>query len=424
MRGDITQEFSADAPRRPALPDAQPAAGGLVRKPSLAVLIIISGLGPLALNIFVPSMPGMQRVFDVDYATVQLTLTFYLAAMAGSQLLMGPLSDRFGRRPALLAGLALFVLGSGLALAAQSIGALILARMLQGAGGSAGLVLGRAIIRDIYDRGRSASMIGYVTMAMVVAPMIAPGLGGVLDEAFGWRASFVLLVVLGLVVLAIVAITLPETRVAGVMSGKGGLRSAGAALVLLRYPAFLGYALCMACTSAMFFAFLAGAPYIMVEIMGRSPGEYGLYFVIGAFGYMAGNFMSGRYSERFGSQAMMLAGTVFALVGMGIMLALALAGVLTPLALFGPTILTAIANGLVLPNATASAVSIRPDLAGSAAGLSGALQLTMGALATVLIGNIQDDTQFPMVWTMAAAAVLAFIGWALGRWAEVGRSED
>ncbi|MEM6666073.1 MAG: multidrug effflux MFS transporter [Pseudomonadota bacterium] len=383
------------------------------RKPSIVGLILISALGPLALNMFMPSMPGMQAVFNTDYATIQLTLTLYLVAIGFSQIVFGTLSDRYGRRPVLLCGLALFLGGTLICAAAPTIEILILGRMLQGAGGAVGLALGRAMVRDVYDTRRSASMIGYVTMAMVVAPMFGPLIGGLLDVRFGWQAGFLLLLVLGTGVTAYIWATLPETNLKLSTEGFGPLaRSAG---TLVRMPAFLGYAGALSFASASFFAFLAGAPYVVVEVMGHPPSVYGAYFMMGAFGYMSGNFLSGRFSERFGADRMIAAGNGVGILGASILLANLVFTELSLLGLFIPMAILALSNGMVLPNATAKAISVRPDLAGSAAGICGAAQLGIGALATVIVGALLVDNAWPMALVMATAVTVSIAASTLGR---------
>ncbi|GAB4365750.1 MAG: multidrug effflux MFS transporter [Kiloniellaceae bacterium] len=384
------------------------------RRPSLAILIVVTALGPMALNIFIPSMPGMVTVFGTDYGTIQLTLTLYLAGVAVAQLFMGPLSDRFGRRPVLLAGVAVFLAGSLMAALANSVLLLIVGRVVQAVGGCAGLVLGRAIVRDTHSREESASMIGYITMAMVVAPMIAPFLGGHLDEWFGWRASFFTVFALGAVVLAFAWQLLHEThhhrRV-----GDGPLAMLQGFGILLRNPAFAGYALNVSFTTGVFFAFLAGAPYVMVEILDRPPSEYGAYFMLNALSYMAGNFASGRLATRIGPERMVFAGSLAALLGVALLTALAFTVELVPLVIFGPVMLVGLGNGLSLPSATASAISLRPDLAGTASGLTGFLQMAAGALVTVIVGALQDDTVFPMAAVMSTSAIIALFGFLLAR---------
>lgn len=391
---------------------SRPAFSG--RRPSLGILIAVTALGPMALNIFIPSMPGLVAVFDTDYATIQLTLTLYLAGLAIAQLFMGPLSDRFGRRPVLLAGIALYLAGSLGAAFAQSISMLIVARVVQAVGGCAGLVLGRAIVRDTHSREESASMLGYITMVMVVAPMLAPLAGGYLDEWFGWRSTFLAVLVVGGVVLALAWLLLHETH-HGRRGGQGPLAMLGGFAQLLREPAFAGYAVNVSFTTAVFFAFLAGAPYVMIELMDRPASEYGLYFMLNACSYMAGNFASGRLATRVGPDRMIRTGSVLAMAGAGLLTALVLAADMTPLLLFAPVMLVGIANGLSLPSAIASSISLRPELAGTASGLVGCLQMMVGALATLLVGHLQDDTALPMALVMSAAAVIAMLGYRVAR---------
>lgn len=380
------------------------------RRPSIAVLVAISALGPLALNIFMPSMPGLAVQFGVDYGTVQLTLTLYLIGLGVAQLVYGPLSDRHGRRPVLLWGLSLFLAGSLICTLASSIEALMLGRTLQAVGGCAGLVLGRAIVRDLYDRDRSAAMIGYVTMTMTLAPMLAPALGGYLDTWFGWRSSFLFCTIAGAAVLLWVLLVLPETLTPG-----GGAHGMAGLLRgyrdLLRSPAFCGYAFQTAFTSGVFFAFIAGAPFVVVTVLGLPPSSYGLWFVVVSGGYLAGNFLTGRFSVRFGVDHMIGAGATIALLGIAAQAVIGWLGLLSLPAIFLPMAVVALSNGLTLPNGTAGAVSVNPRAAGAAAGLSGALQMLIGAIAAVLVGYGQDldPTQYPMIWTMMGSGVLAVL---------------
>ncbi|MEQ8356493.1 MAG: multidrug effflux MFS transporter [Kiloniellaceae bacterium] len=395
----------------PSLPDS-PVPPAL--RPSLGILIAVTALGPMALNIFIPAMPGLVTVFNTDYGTIQLTLTLYLFGIAIAQLFMGPLSDRFGRRPVLLAGIAVFLLGSLAAALASSIALLIAARVVQAVGGCAGLVLGRAIVRDTHSREESASMIGYITMAMVVAPMVSPLLGGYIDSWFGWRATFITVLVVGVVVLGFAWLLLHETNQQR-HSGAGPLAMLRGFGLLLRDTAFAGYAINISFTSAVFFAFLAGAPYIMVEILERPSHEYGLYFMLMATSYMTGNFLSGRLATRAGAERMVMTGSILALLGVMLLAALAFTIGIVPLALFGPVMLVGLGNGLSLPSAIAAAISRRPELAGTASGLTGFLQMAVGGLSTLVVGKLQDDTIFPMVAVMTSAAVIALLGILLTR---------
>jgi len=377
-------------------------------RPSYAILIAISAVGPLALNIFMPSMPGLQREFGVSYGVVQLTLTLYLIGMAACQLVYGPISDRVGRRPMLLFGLAIFVLASLMAALAPSIHVLIAARLLQAVGGAAGIVLARAMVRDVFDRETSASVISYITMAFVVAPMVAPALGGYIDVHGGWRVGFWLLAVLGAVVLAAAWRYLPETHVNRNAAGSGmGLLTGAARLFTL--PRFRGYTLVLAFTSSVFFAFLGGAPHIMMDVLGRTPMEYGLWFITVSAGYMAGNFISGRYTRAVGLDRMITAGCAITLAGGLMCFAAAITGLLSPATLFLPMCLAALGNGLTIPNGTAGAISVDQRLTGAAAGWSGFSQMACGAAASQLVGSLQDGWPTAVFWFMAAASLLALV---------------
>jgi DHA1 family bicyclomycin/chloramphenicol resistance-like MFS transporter len=377
-----------------------------MERPPYGILVAVSAVGPLALNIFVPSMPGLQSEFGVSYGIVQLTLTLYLIGMALCQLAYGPLSDRFGRRPVLLAGMTLFVAASVMAALATSIGMLIAARLLQAVGGASGLVLSRAIVRDLYDRDRSASVLGYITMAFVIAPMLAPTIGGLLDQLAGWRASFALLALLGIAALAATWRKLPETnrnRAASI-----GLHSLFAGYArLVRMPSYLAYAFTLGFASAVFFAFIAGAPYVMVVVLGQTPLDYGLWFMIVSLGYMTGNFLSGRYSQRVGTDRMVTIGNLVTMAAGLACLAAAVAGIMSPVTLFVPMLFAALGNGLTIPNGTAGAISVDTSMVGAAAGLAGFLQMGIGAGSAQLVGVLQDAEPFAVFWIMAAAAALA-----------------
>ncbi|MDP9137765.1 MAG: multidrug effflux MFS transporter [Pseudomonadota bacterium] len=379
-----------------------------VRRPSFFILVAISAIGPLALNIFIPSMPGLQRTFGISYGVAQLTLTLYLLGMAGCQIFYGPLSDRYGRRPMLLIGLVLFVAASAVAAVAPSIEVLIGARLVQAVGGSSGIVLARAMVRDVYSREKSASVIAYITMAFVVAPMIAPALGGVLDAIAGWRTSFWLLTGIGLTILLLAWRLLPETHFhRSSAGGDFGLMAGARHLFAMRR--FRGYALTLAFGSAVFFAFLGGAPHVMVDVLHRTPVEYGLWFVFISLGYMTGNFLSGRYTERFGIDRLMLFGTSLTLAGGMLCLAAAIFGLLSPPTVFLPMALAALGNGLTIPNGTAGAISVDPRLTGAAAGWSGFTQMACGAAASQLVGSLQDGWPLALFWFMAAASVLSLL---------------
>ena len=382
------------------------------RLPFIALLMAVAAVSPLGINMYLPSMPGMARALGVDFATIQLTLSLYLAAMAIGQLIVGPLSDQFGRRPVLLLGLITFVTGSFICLTAPNIAVLIFGRVVQALGGCVGITLSRAIVRDLYGRNEVASMIGYVTMGMAVAPMVAPTIGGVLATFFGWRASFGFLMIFGGLALLLAFLYLFETHhTRGSTGSVRQLMRGYASLVHSRI--FWGYTLATTCVSAVFFAFLAGAPYVVIELMGRSPAEYGFYFAIVPSGYIVGNFVSGRFAARMGPNRMILIGTLMTLTSVAPMAASFAMGQMHPVALFGPMFFIGAGNGLVLPSGIAGAVSVKPDIAGAAAGLAGSLQMGSGALVAPLVGAMLDRTVWPLIAIMTACSLLAIVSLAL-----------
>jgi DHA1 family bicyclomycin/chloramphenicol resistance-like MFS transporter len=378
----------------------------------LVLLVAMASVGPLSINIIVPAIPGLAASLHADLATVQLTISLFFAGLAGAQLALGSLSDRFGRRPVLLAGFAIAVVTSFAAAAATSVGWLIAARTLQALGAATGIVVGRAIVRDVFSRDKAASMLGWVTMSTVVIPMFGPLIGGVLDEWWGWRAIFLFSGITGLIVLVWAAVGLPETRNPQTAS-VGSLRQLGAeARALLSTPAFVGYALCAGMISGPYYVVLGAAPQVVITQMGRSPAELGLWFILTSLGYMLGNFIAGRFSAAYGIFSMIAWGQWLELAGtiLGVLLLplLPLAG---PIALFGPITVTYIANGIALPSAIAGAISVRPQAAGTAAGVAGCTQMGCGALISQLMSYPMANatSALPMTLAMLAIAVIGVL---------------
>ncbi|MFA4913285.1 MAG: multidrug effflux MFS transporter [Burkholderiaceae bacterium] len=389
-----------------------PATHGSARSPAsrgfILLLVMIAAVSPLGINLYLPSMPGMARMLQVDYASIQLTLSVYIAAIAVGQLIVGPISDRYGRRPVLLGGLATFVVGSAICMLAPNVGTLIAGRVIQALGGCAGIALSRAIVRDLYDRDRAASMIGYVTMGMAVAPMVAPTIGGALELAFDWRAGFAFLTVFGIGTLWATYRWLHETapRVGEASSASALIRDYG---WLLRSRVFWGYALTAGASASAFFAFVGGGAYVVINLMGKTPVEYGMYFALVSVGYMLGNFGSGRYAIRFGPQRMMHAGLVASMGAAFVMAALHAAGLMHPLAFFLPMLVMAMGNGLTLPSCIAGAVSVKPEVAGAASGLAGSIQMGAGAIVAALVGMQLQGSAWPLIIALISCTVVAFL---------------
>lgn len=406
------------ADKVPAMPDAPPQTPMPARRfldrrspPHISTLILLSALAALTMNIFLPSLPGMAAEFGADYRLMQLSVALYLGVNAVMQLFIGAISDRVGRRPVLLTGLALFLVATLGCILASSAWVFLTFRMMQ-ATIVTGMVLSRAVVRDMVPEARAASMIGYVTMGMAVAPMIGPAIGGVLDAAFGWRASFWTLFVLGLAALWLTWLDLGETAA----------RRPGTALAeqlrdypeLLTSPRFWGYTATLGLSSGAFFAYLGGAPYVGDHVFGMDPATFGLFFGAPAVGYFTGNFLSGRFSMRIGIHRMVLWGTIINAAGVTLSLALFHLGLGTPYSFFGLMTCVGLGNGMTIPNATAGALSVRPHLAGTASGLSGALMIGLGAALSALAGALltPGSGALPLLWIMAltaAGAVLSIL---------------
>ena len=382
----------------------------------LALLVAMAGVSSLSLNILVPAIPSLVTKFAADPASVQLTVSLYIMGLALAQLVFGPLSDRFGRRGVVLTGLALASIASTSAIFAGGIASLVGWRLLQSLGASSGQTIGRAIIRDLYERDRAASMIGLVTSVVVLMPMAAPLIGGILDTLFGWQSIFVFSAAVSAFVFAWAVIALPETRKIAAIPGERN-RLAGDLRALAASPRFFGYALCAGLGSAPFFSFLGGAPHVVVSMLGRTSAEYGLWFFIPSFGFMAGNFAVSRLATRLGIDAMIWWGIAFTVAGALLNLAVYVALPGWEMAtIFLPQIIIGVGNGLLLPTAVAGAVSIRPQVAGTASGMTGFIQMTICAGAAQLAGHLvaRASDAIPMlllillfgIATATAAAVL------------------
>ena len=379
--------------------------------PHMLTLVMIAGIGPMAMNVFLPSLPSIAAHFEADYALVQVAVSGYLAMVGALQLLMGPLSDRYGRRPVLLGCLSLFLLATIGALLAPTIEVFLACRLVQ-AVVSTGIALSRAIVRDVAPPEKTASMIGWVTMGMALVPMLSPVLGGALEGIGGWRASFGALLPFGIFVLVLAWADLGETNHRRSASLTAQLRAYPA---LLRSRRFWGYALVSASSSGAFFAFLGGAPYVSSVALGLSPEAMGLWFAAMAGGYIGGNYVSARWSERFGIGWMMTVGAGMAALATGICCALFWGGGTHPLVLFGPCVFVGFGNGMTLPNANAGMLSARPHLAGSASGLGGALMIGGGSLLSALAGALlgPETGGLPLAGVMFASSFACLV---LARW--------
>jgi len=380
------------------------------KAPALLLLVGLSSVGPLALNIFQPSIDAVARDFSVAASDVQWSLTVYLIGITLGQFFYGPLSDRYGRRPLILIGLIGFILANIWLAVTDSFFDLVIGRGLQAIAGCSGIVLTRAIVRDCYPLERSASALGYITTAMVAVPAVAPTLGYAMESIGSWRYSFWFLAAFAAFVALCTWRFVPETNsnplrrltMASYVNGSSSL---------LTNRAFLGYCGIVGFGTGSFFCFLAGAPYATINVLGGTGKDYSLYFLILSVGYMAGNFVSGRYSTRLGLPLMMRIGFAISIVMM-LVFTLNIFAPSMPL-LFGPAALIAFGGGLYNPAAMAGALSIRPDIAGTASALIGVLSMGIAVLVSIVTNSALGPSLLgfilPYSTCILAAALCAYM---------------
>ena len=387
----------------------------MARAESLIVSILLTAmvaLGPISTDLYLPSLPAIGADFGVGNAEVQLTLSVFLAGFAFSQLIYGPLSDRFGRRPVILGGLALYLLATVVCALAPSIDVLILARFLQALGACVGPVLGRAVVRDIYGRERAARMLSYMGMAMALAPALGPILGGFLEVWFGWRANFAALAAFAVATLAAALVTLPETNRWRSPDATRPGHLLGTYLGLLRHRSYIGYVLITACTYSGIFSFISGSAFVLIGLLGLSPDVYGFCFAAIVVGYMAGAFVSGRLTVQLGLERMVQLGTAVQVAGGLGGVGLLLLGEVSVAGIVGPVAVFMVGTGIAMPNAQAGAIGPFPRVAGSASALLGFFQMGLAALVGIAVGHGSGESAFVM---MAAIALVA-LGGALSYW--------
>ncbi|MAE90916.1 MAG: Bcr/CflA family drug resistance efflux transporter [Pelagibaca sp.] len=375
--------------------------------PHIVTLILLAGLSALAMNVFLPSLPKMTAHFETEYRVMQLSVAIYLAVNAALQIVIGPISDKFGRRPVILWGVTLFLLATLGCIFAPNITVFLAFRMCQAVIVTA-MVLSRAVVRDMVPQDQAASMIGYVTMGVAVVPMIGPVIGGVLDEIFGWQSTFWMLFLLGAGILWMSWRDLGETSVSRGLSLGQQFREYPE---LFQSPRFWGYALTCAFSSGAFFAYLGGAPFVGTEVFGLSPAALGFFFGAPAVGYFAGNGLSGKLSARVGINKMIFWGCILNASGLGMALLVFAAGFQSEWTFFGFMTFVGLGNGMTIPNATAGALSVRPHLAGTASGLSGAIMIGGGAALSALAGALlQPGTgAWPLLWLMFLTGVASIV---------------
>ncbi|HEY6433465.1 MAG TPA: Bcr/CflA family efflux MFS transporter [Acetobacteraceae bacterium] len=374
------------------------------RPAPFSLLVAITACGTIGMHLVVPALPATADALSVSPATIQLTITLYIAGLAIGQLLYGPVSDRFGRRPVLLAGLALFTVAGIAATASTSATTLIVSRILQAVGGCAGLVLGRAIVRDSASADRAAARLALLTLVMSLAPAIAPAIGGYAVTWAGWRSAFALLALIGVVTTLLTALWLPETNAPAASRGRVPLLLSS--VRLLRSPAFCGFSLGGACTTTSFYAFMAASPFIFEDVLHQSTERIGLYYLLLMLGLAAGGFTANRLAGRVAISRVLPLANALAMLGAAWFLLAWQTGHFGVVVAIASVALFMMGAGIASPFALTAAVSVNPQAIGAASGLYGFIQMSYGALCTIVVEAFDSAS--------VTAVGLVMLGSALG----------
>jgi DHA1 family bicyclomycin/chloramphenicol resistance-like MFS transporter len=377
------------------------------RVQTLLILGALSAFGPLSIDMYLPALPGLARDFGVRPPAVQATLTTCLAGLALGQILAGPVSDARGRRPVALAGLLAFTLASVLCAVSPSIPVLAGLRLAQGLGGAAAIVIARAVVRDRYSGVAAARYFAVLTLVNGLAPVLAPLIGGQLLRVTTWRGVFGVLTGLGVVLLAATAAWLRET-LPPERRHTGGLRTTLATFARLgRDRRFTGYAFSLALAFAAMFAYISGSPFVLQDIYGASPQQFSAVFAVNSLGIMAAGRVSAQLVGRVAPQRLLLAGLAVNVTGGLVLVAVVAAGTGGVVAVLIPLFAVASSIGLILPNATALALELHPEAAGSASGAIGTAQFAVAAALAPLVGVGGAHTALPMALVIAGCGVAA-----------------
>jgi DHA1 family bicyclomycin/chloramphenicol resistance-like MFS transporter len=374
----------------------------------MIALVANTAIGPAATQLFVPSVPAIAVEFGVAIGVAQISFSAAMVALAISTLFYGPLSDRYGRLPMLYVGLVLFLIGTTIALFSTDVTMLIVGRIIQAVGGAAGMVITRAIVRDIYGPKGAARVLGTLIVAMVGAPMLSIVLGGLITDILGWRWIFGLSLILGVLVAILAWATMRGAekttgRVTGIIDM---LRGYGR---LFRSPVYVGFALQGGFGGGSFFSFMAVGPFLMVEVLNRPATEFGAYFALVTLVFMGGNFFGGRLSNCVGLERMVVVGGIAAVTCAAIGLGAYVIFGLSVAVMFGTSFFISFGNGLAMPNSQAGALNVLPELAGTASGAAAFIQTIFGAIFAQVVASIIDPNGAALFATMLFAVGMALL---------------
>ena len=369
----------------------------------------LSGLPPLSIDMFLPSMPAMAQQFQTEPARIQSAVTLFLIALGTAQLVFGPLSDRFGRRPIMLIGLACYALSGLGCMFAPTVGALILARVLQGFSGGSGPSISRAVVRDIYGKTQAAKILAYMSTAMALAPILAPMLGGFLQAYFGWQSVFIVLSTLGGLFFMGYLWLVPETNTMIDPTALKPKRMLENYRDLLGNRQYMGYSLMMAIIFWGMFAFITNSSFVLITELGVSPQTYGFCFGSVAVGLMLGAFLSGRLNDRLGSERLIQLGTLITAGAGLLMVGLKVAGIFSVFTIIGPMFLFTTGSGMARPQAMAGAIIPYPEKAGLASALMGFIQMMTAGLFVTTFAHLYSAASNPMIVAIAGAGILQLL---------------
>jgi DHA1 family bicyclomycin/chloramphenicol resistance-like MFS transporter len=384
----------------------QPPATATLRRRARApflLLVAITACGTLGMHIIIPALPATARALQMSIGTSQLTITLYLIGLAIGQLLYGPVSDRFGRRPVLLAGLSLFTVASIVTALAPNAATLIAARIVQSLGGCAGLVLGRAAVRDGATADKAAGQLALLTLVMVLVPSIAPAVGGYLTAYIHWRASYVLLALFGAVTLTACFLLMPETLTQPLSPRRSMIT---AYVRLLRSPRFLGYAVGGACSTTAFYGFMSASPFIFETRLHQPPERVGLYYLLLMLGVAAGSLAANRIAGRLPIQTALRIANLLAILGAALFALADAMDIVSVVTVVAPVSLFMVGAGMASPFALAGSVSVNPQAIGAASGMYGFIQMGYGMLCTVVVEMWHPGAVYPVAAVLLGSALL------------------
>src|ERR1700730_15007639 len=381
------------------------------RRVLLLTLTVASSLGMVASTLYVPSIPAIASALETSIARVQLTFVGYLLAFAISMLVLGPLSDRWGRRRTIIAGLVLSALSSLACALRPTIEFLIAARVVQGVGACAGLVVGGAIPRELWGRGAAAQVIAGRAIAATLMQAFAPMLGGFLQGWFGWRANFVIVALLACAATALVIHCVPKDQAANRPQFRIGAMFAGYRS-LIGTRRLLSYSFTAAGSHAAFHICAAGAPAVLIVGLGVRPEDYGSYAALPPMGFLVGSFLSNRLTQRLGIDGLIAIGSLVLIPAGSTMVTLTLLGVTSPYAIIAPMIVICCGSGLITPNATAGSLGVNAGVIGTAAGLGSFMQMTGAAGATAALSLAPSGSPLMLASVIALAGVFAVTAFA------------